>query len=150
MALEAQIKNIQKVSAKQKQVQYKDSQKLPTGTTPKPSEGHGGEKKEKPDWLKNHKPPSKPSSKNYRLWNGAKWYWCHPNTGGKCDGAWRAHLPSACKGKARKTKADAKKAVKKKRKADALKLAEATQALINAPNDGDGNESDGTEYDSSG
>ena len=33
---------------------------------------------------------------------GKKWWWCCKETGGKCDGIWRIHTPSACKGKAAK------------------------------------------------
>ena len=28
------------------------------------------------------------------------WYYCHKDTGGKCDGMWRQHRPVECKGKA--------------------------------------------------
>ena len=33
-------------------------------------------------------------------WNRIKWYYCHKDTGGKCDGKWRRHKPSNCEGKA--------------------------------------------------
>ena len=33
--------------------------------------------------------------------NGKKWYWCSPETGGKCNGVLRRHKPSKCKGIAR-------------------------------------------------
>ena len=29
-----------------------------------------------------------------------KCHWCSSETGGKCEGAWRCHKPSECKGKA--------------------------------------------------
>ena len=31
------------------------------------------------------------------------WYWCSPETGGKCPGLLRRHKPSECEGKAGKT-----------------------------------------------
>jgi hypothetical protein len=31
-------------------------------------------------------------------WKGKPWYYCCKENGGKCDGAWRAHKPSDCKG----------------------------------------------------
>ena len=30
--------------------------------------------------------------------NGKEYYWCSPETGGKCQGAWRRHKPSDCEG----------------------------------------------------
>lgn len=33
--------------------------------------------------------------------NGANWYWCCPETGGKCTGQLRKHKPSECEGKAK-------------------------------------------------
>ena len=35
-----------------------------------------------------------------REWKGKMWYYCHKDTGGKCDGKHRMHKPSECKGKA--------------------------------------------------
>lgn len=34
--------------------------------------------------------------------DGKKWYWCSKENGGKCQGAWRRHSPSDCKGAAAK------------------------------------------------
>jgi len=55
-------------------------------------------KQEKPEWMS--KPPSKDELKKPRRWNGKNWHWCSHETGGKCNGAWRVHKPSECKGKA--------------------------------------------------
>ena len=30
--------------------------------------------------------------------DGKQWYWCSPETGGKCAGALRRHKPQDCKG----------------------------------------------------
>jgi hypothetical protein len=49
-----------------------------------------------PEWLaKNMKP--NPLTKTMQHGNKA-WHWCSPATGGKCDGNWRVHKPSQCKG----------------------------------------------------
>ena len=37
-------------------------------------------------------------------WNGKRWWYCHPDTGGKCDGEYRRHEPKDCQGKAFKGK----------------------------------------------
>ena len=46
--------------------------------------------------------------------NGAKWYWCSTETGGKCSGALRKHKPSECKGREHLAKAVATRAATKK------------------------------------
>jgi hypothetical protein len=49
-----------------------------------------------PEWLdKNIKP--NPLTKIMQHKN-KPWYWCSPATGGKCDGCWRVHKPSECRG----------------------------------------------------
>ena len=67
-----------------------------TGNTKK---GDGQKKKEneKPQWFS--KRPSKDKLHKPKEWKGKKWYYCHTDTGGKCDGIWRQHKPSECKGK---------------------------------------------------
>ena len=92
---------------------------------------------ERPQWFS--KRPAKEKLHKPKEWKGRKWYYCHSDTGGKCDGIWRQHLPSECKGKGYKgTKSpeqtnskrkeetnDSSKAPKKKR---ALKLEQALTA----------------------
>ena len=34
-----------------------------------------------------------------KKWDGKTWFYCHPDTGGKCNGKCRIHHPSDCKGK---------------------------------------------------
>lgn len=66
----------------------------------KSSNGKSKAQKEKPEWFN-----SRPSDGNLNApkeWNGKMWHYCHKDTGGKCDGVWRQHLPSECKGKAHK------------------------------------------------
>lgn len=124
MALQAEIRKL------------KDKKK---GTNSKKDKESKGKKKddERPQWFS--KRPAKEKLHKPKEWKGRKWYFCHPDTGGKCDGIWRQHLPSDCKGKGYKvvksseqTKAkrkgeknDSSKAPKKKR---ALKLEQALTA----------------------
>jgi hypothetical protein len=56
---------------------------------------------EKPEWMS--KAPNEKDLQQPKEWNNIKWYYCCHKTGGKCDGVWRAHKPSDCKGTARKT-----------------------------------------------
>ena len=53
--------------------------------------------KNKPRWFSRR--PGEDELKTPKEWNGVKWYYCHKDTGGKCDGKWRQHKPSQCKGK---------------------------------------------------
>jgi hypothetical protein len=85
-------------------------------------------KKDKPDFLR--KPPKESERDKPINWNGKDWWYCHESTGGKCNGEWRVHHPSKCRGAAIKTTGT-------KRKADAddenkklkLKLQKAYQAI---------------------
>jgi hypothetical protein len=52
--------------------------------------------KEKPSELKYQTPP-KDFTKMIK-WKGLEYRWCSKETGGKCDGKWRAHHPSKCLG----------------------------------------------------
>ena len=51
----------------------------------------------KPDALQFHKAPS--DLTKTMEWGGNTYHWCCPETGGKCDGKWRIHLPKDCQGK---------------------------------------------------
>jgi hypothetical protein len=51
-----------------------------------------------PAWLANNEKPN-PLTKTMQHRNKA-WHWCAAETGGKCDGRWRVHKPSECKGTA--------------------------------------------------
>ena len=90
------------------------------------------------DWLLKHTPPKPNALKRYREWNGTKWYWCCKENGGKCGGAWRAHLPSQCKGYSKQGKSKNPKLPPKKdttgtkRKSDALKLSAVNKAIVEA------------------
>ena len=52
--------------------------------------------KEEPRWF-NERPKTTDLHKS-REWNGKTWWYCHPETGGKCDGKYRLHKPSQCQG----------------------------------------------------
>ena len=121
MALQAEIRKL------------KDTKK---GTNSKKEKESKSKKKddERPQWFS--KRPAKEKLHKAKEWKGRKWYFCHPDTGGKCDGIWRQHLQSECKGKGYKVmksseqtkskrkgeKNDGSKAPKKKR---TLKLEQA-------------------------
>ena len=55
-------------------------------------------KKEKPAWFNSR--PKDNELKKPKKWDGRTWYYCHPDTGGKCDGKHRLHHPAECKGSA--------------------------------------------------
>ena len=72
------------------------------------------ERKEKPAWM-NERPKEEDLFKP-RQWNGNDWWYCHPDTGGKCDGAYRRHKPSQCEGRAFQRKKAPNKNYSSKRK----------------------------------
>ena len=89
----------------------------------------------KPDWIVNSVAPTPANIHKYRTWNGAKWYWCHKDTGGKCTGVWRTHHPKKCEGRMLLKPAPAAAgaaAKKKKGKEDSpgLKLIKANQSIL--------------------
>jgi hypothetical protein len=87
-----------------------------------------------PDWLaKNIKPT--PANKVAHH-NGSPWYWCSPETGGKCEGCWRKHKPKECKGTAQKASATPAGDSKK------LKLLKALEATIMDQDSDGGSESE--------
>jgi hypothetical protein len=145
LALEAKVLK-QSNPSKTKGVTFEDG----TGQQkPKGGKKKGGkekhEKKEKPEWLQDHCKPQKSSMQKYRTWNGSKWYWCDPETGGKCDGKWRTHKPKDCKGlatKAGKDQKEKKRTSGTKRKADALKLATVNETLVSEQQDSEQEDSD--------
>ena len=58
------------------------------------------EHKEKPAWM--FVRPTDGNLKKPRKWNGVEWHWCSTETGGKCSGQYRRHLPIKCKGSEKK------------------------------------------------
>lgn len=104
LALQVEINKLKKSGNKKKQKTKKASTKTST-------------KAAKPSWMQQR--PSNADLHKPKEWNGRKWYFCHKDTGGKCDGVWRQHAPATCKGKAYTFPAKQtteKKVDKKKRK----------------------------------
>ena len=56
----------------------------------------------KPDWLKKNTKPKADEINKPRKWGKYEYHWCGSESGGKCDGKWRRHKPSECKGMKRK------------------------------------------------
>ena len=74
------------------------------------------ENTKKPSWM--FERPKDADLTKPREWNGAKWYYCSTETGGKCHGIYRKHRPNECRtvqpksqkaGKGRKGKPNKKK-----------------------------------------
>ena len=88
LALQVEINKLKSKSSKAKKTgKNKSSGKKQSSTGNK-----------KPAWFQQR--PIDSELKKPKEWNGIKWYYCHKDTGGKCDGKWRRHKPSSCKGKA--------------------------------------------------
>jgi hypothetical protein len=131
LALKATIANLKKEAKTAKttntrsQMTDKGKGKVNQARTDMPA------KPDRPNWLKDNLKPEKGSDlRKYRIWNGLKWYWCSPETDGKCDGHWRLHSPKDCKGMKKRPRTSKKKQISgQKRKASALKIAAANEAL---------------------
>ena len=54
-------------------------------------------KLQKPTWM--FQKPKDADLRKPREWNGSKWHYCSPETGGKCNGVYRIHKPSECRSK---------------------------------------------------
>ena len=87
-----------KILALQAEIRKLKEKKKSASSTKKGNESKKKKENEKPQWFS--KRPSNEKLSKPKEWKGRKWYYCHPDTGGKCDGVWRQHLPSECKGKA--------------------------------------------------
>ena len=92
------------------------------------------QQQEKPAWM--HTRPEEKDLHKPRQWNGKDWWYCHPDTGGKCEGEYRRHKPSQCEGKAFKIKAKDKKSKSKVRESSEdeskhnLRVANALSTII--------------------
>jgi hypothetical protein len=63
---------------------------------PKKKRGKGKQKDDLPKNWKTTKPAAKDLKKPKTV-DGKTWWWCSPETGGKCPGAWRTtHKPQDC------------------------------------------------------
>ena len=102
----------------------------------------------KPGWM-SERPPDEDIHKP-RKWNGSDWWYCHQDTGGKCQGVYRRHKPEQCEGKAFKgrfsnvnTTTEEGKNTKTPNDEKRLKVAEALTTIVNS--DSDEQTSDGYE-----
>ena len=79
--------------------------------------------------------------------DGKMWYWCSPETGGKCSGVLRRHKPEECKGIAKAKDNDSTSTGSRKRQGSSddskkrVKL-KANETTITSGEEKDGNESD--------
>ena len=106
LALEAAVEKLKK--RKRTEVKQTGSKSRKTASSQKKN-GFNSTKKqsqEKPAWM--HQRPKENELLKPRKWNGKDWWYCHPETGGKCNGEYRRHKPSQCEGKAFKGKGSEK------------------------------------------
>ena len=101
MALEAAVDKLKKRkgNSKRKETQDKTTKKQKTKR-----KGHFVDIP-KPQWM--HERPTEDVLFKPKTWNGKEWWFCHKDTGGKCDGEYRRHHPKDCQGrqfKGRKSK----------------------------------------------
>ena len=106
------------------QAQLLASKKKAASPSPGKDPGKGPSK---PNWLLHDTPPT--DSNVTKVWNSKTWYWCHPSTGGKCSGNWRAHKPDECKGKASKKRSPTTPSISQTKKPRSERMAEAQRAL---------------------
>ena len=90
VALQVQLKEVEKKLQKKRKDLGEDESKKKQKKRKDP---------EFPDWFTIE--PSEDKLNEPRKWNGAKWWYCSQKTGGKCDGIYRRHHPSKCKGLAK-------------------------------------------------
>ena len=101
-ALQAQLKNLKKAAKKAGSRRGDPKHSKGSGKSGKDKSSGKAQRKELPEWM--NKAPPKAELKKSKMWQGKEWWWCHPDTGGKCDGVYRRHKPSECKGMQKKTK----------------------------------------------
>jgi hypothetical protein len=102
-------------------------------------ESEGGGKKEvrnkkKPEWFKS--PPASGNMHETKQWNGATWHYCCKETGGKCGGKWRTHLPKDCEGPGKRKAEKGNKFVRKKLKKEKIPNVHLKTATIDSGSDG--------------
>jgi hypothetical protein len=143
LALQAQLESLKKVTKKVKFDAKTDKKGKQKG---KGNAKHNqGEKSPRPEWLAKNLPPKDPASQKHRLWKNLKWYWCAPSTGGKCDGKWRCHSPTECKGISKQAN-DKKPMSGNKRKASSLKIATVNASLAENADPVDEGEQEDSDY----
>ena len=105
-------------------------------------ENEGGGKKEsnkekrnkqKPEWF--NSPPASGNMHETKKWNGAVWHFCCMETGGKCGGKWRTHLPKDCEGPGKRKAGKEKKSERKKPKKDKVPKVQLQSATLDSGSD---------------
>jgi hypothetical protein len=92
LALTAKVEGMAK-----KKVRFEDRKPAAKKPNQRAQKGPQG-KPQRPDWLRFNKKPDKPGQlSKWRMWNDLKWFWCSPESHGKCDGKWRTHSPKDCR-----------------------------------------------------
>ena len=136
LALQTEVQSLKKMAKKAK-----------TGNDKKkPFDRNKGKSKDKkkengkntrpplPDWFEIE--PKKADLFRPRIWNKKEWYWCHPDTGGKCHGIYRRHKPKQCEGKAFKPGSPIKRKEGPSGKEDRkLKMAKALEVIAKSQED---------------
>ena len=147
IALEAAVESLTKNRNKRKA--NSDGEDGPS-RKPKKQAGKGKGKKQnppKPSWM--FERPPEDELHNPRKWNGNDWWYCHQDTGGKCDGKYRRHKPKDCEGKAFRGRfgnlknSTSKGSEHNNNDEKRLKIAEALTTIVNEQDDD--NTSDGYE-----
>jgi len=131
LALQTEVEKLKK----RKSVYKRDTTRDKKLRAIKKKSGKGPKKQkqqEKPAWM--HQRPDEKDLHKPRKWNGKEWWFCHPDTGGKCDGEYRRHKPSQCEGKAFKKGTNERSAGKGKEPNEdterSLKVANALSTMI--------------------
>lgn len=129
MALETQFTRVQSTiqGLKNKAQDKKLNSKKDDGSKNKSKGGA-----DKPEWLKKNTAPHPNALKTPKNHNGKTYHWCHPSTGGKCDGKWRIHKPAECQGKEYKPKRTGGHSSQPKKKPKMIISQEARAILENA------------------
>ena len=133
LALQAEV---EKLKNRKRKPDKKSESKAKKSANSKRKSTKPGKKQqqEKPEWM--HTRPEEKDLHKPRVWNGKDWWYCHPDTGGKCEGEYRRHKPSQCEGKAFKIKAKDKKSKSKVRESSEdeskhnLRVANALSTII--------------------
>ena len=141
LALQAEVEKLKRV--KKRKAEDKGGNNLkPSKRRPKGKE----KSQDKPAWM--FKRPSDDDLHKPKKWNGKDWWYCGTETGGKCDGEYRRHKPSECKGRTFKrdggsTGKHPQSNQKKGEEERSLKVSEALSTIIQE--DGNATESDDSE-----
>lgn len=118
------------------QLQIKNLQSKAKGKEGVPKKGPGGMQKKKhfKDKSKGKQPwmtirPKDEELLKPKYHKNKAWWWCSPETGGKCTGHYRVHKPSECKADVFNARAKEKQLEKKANEQAKLKISKALEAV---------------------